>query len=149
MVFDNCEIFSKDGGQYLTAASTLEETEFGFVFLNCKLTGDAPAGKVFLGRPWRIYAQTVFINCEMGEHIRSEGWHNWSKPEAESTTFYAEYSSTGIGTNPKARVPWSHQLSADDAAKYTVENILAGSDNWQPGKTLENKLWPSPHHNKN
>ena len=149
VVFDNCEIFSKDGGQYITAASTLEETEFGFVFLNCKLTGDAPAGKVFLGRPWRIYAQTVFINCEMGEHIRSEGWHNWSKPEAESTTFYAEYSSTGIGTNPKARVPWSHQLSADDAAKYTVENILAGSDNWQPGKTLENKLWPSPHHNKN
>ena len=68
---------------YITAASTPQGEEFGFVFINCKLTANDSATQVYLGRPWRIYAKTVFIDCEMGKHIRPEGWHNWSKPEAE------------------------------------------------------------------
>lgn len=131
-VFENCEIFSKDGGHYITAASTEKESPYGFVFINCELTGDAPARDVYLGRPWRDHAQTVFINTQMGEHIKKEGWHNWSKPHAEKTAFYAEYNSSGPGAAPKERVEWSHQLSAKEAQKYTVDNILKGEDNWDP-----------------
>lgn len=145
-VFENCEIFSKAGGQYITAASTLETVPNGFVFINCKLTGDAPDGKVYLGRPWRIHAKTVFINSEMGKHIRPEGWHNWNKPEAEATAFYAEFGSTGEGAHPNERVSWSKQLTEEEVSKFTLENVLFGSDGWVSGRNLENKLWPSPHH---
>jgi len=130
--FENCEIYSKGPSGYVTAASTNEGTPFGFVFLNCKLTGDSPVSSVYLGRPWRDFAQTVFINTEMGAHIKPEGWHNWSKPHAEKTAFYAEFNSTGQGASPSTRVGWSHQLSAVEAEKYTIQNVLSGADQWDP-----------------
>lgn len=130
-VFEDCEIYAKKGGSYITAASTLEETPYGFVFLNCRLTGNAQANSYYLGRPWRPYAKTVFINSYLGNHIKPEGWHNWSKPEAEKTAFYAEHNSKGPGANPAARVKWSHQLSEEQAQQYTLSNIF---DGWIPGK---------------
>ncbi|GAA4443055.1 hypothetical protein GCM10023188_43510 [Pontibacter saemangeumensis] len=130
-VFENCEIYCKEGGNYITAASTLEETPYGFVFLNCRITGNAPANSYYLGRPWRPYAKTVFINTYMGKQIKPEGWHNWSKPDAEKTSFYAEYNSTGPGANPAKRVKWAHQLTKEAAQEYTLANIFKG---WEPGK---------------
>jgi pectinesterase len=145
-VFDRCIIHSKNGG-YITAASTPKEKEFGFVFLDCKLTGDEvpwtdPANpskaKVWakpnahLGRPWRPYAQVAFIRCEMGDHIKPAGWHNWGKPENETTARYIESGSTGPGANPNGRVPWAKPLSAAEAQAFTVEHILNGIDGWNP-----------------
>lgn len=129
-VFDNCHIHGKRGG-YLTAASTEENTKYGFVFLNCKITADAPEGSIYLGRPWRPYAQTVFINCSMDKSISPKGWHNWNKKEAEQTTLYAEYNSTGTGGKPDARVEWSHQLTKEEANTYTIETIFG---DWNPNK---------------
>ncbi|RAW00044.1 pectinesterase family protein [Pseudochryseolinea flava] len=126
--FDNCTIFCKKSG-YVTAASTLEGQPFGLVFLNCKITGDAPESTFYLGRPWRPFAKTVFINCFLDKQIKPEGWHNWNKPDAEKTSFYAEYKSHGPGAKGD-RVLWAKQLSDDEAAKYTVENVLGGSDGW-------------------
>jgi len=131
-VFEKCEIFSKKGGQYITAASTLEEVPFGFVLIDCKLTGDAPEGTVYLGRPWRPFARTVFLNCELGNHINQAGWHNWNKPEAEATAYYAEYQSTGPGANPKARVSWSHQLKQSDIRTFFFRNIFK---DWIPNES--------------
>jgi pectinesterase len=128
-VFEGCTIFCKSHG-YITAASTLPETKYGMVFLRCKITGDAPEESFYLGRPWRPYAKTVFINCFLDKQIRAEGWHNWNKPDAEKTTLYAEYKSTGPGANEAKRVPWSKQLTDTEAAQYTVHNILGGQDGW-------------------
>lgn len=125
-LFENCEIHSKRNS-YITAASTPQWVAYGYVFKNCRLTAAEGIDKVYLGRPWRDYARTVFINCEMGDHIRPEGWHNWSRPEAEETTFYAEYDSEGAGAANEERVGWSHQLSKEEAAEYTIENIFAGN----------------------
>lgn len=122
-LFENCIIHSKKDS-YITAASTPKDTAFGYVFKNCKLTADENVTKVYLGRPWRPFAKTVYINCEMDKHILPEGWHNWSKPEAEISSFYAEYKCTGEGFLPKTRVPWSHQLSDSEAKNYTIEKIL-------------------------
>lgn len=130
-VFDHCAIHSKKNS-YVTAASTPEGKRFGYVFFNCTLTASPEATKVYLGRPWRNFAKTVFVNCELGSHIRSEGWHNWSKPEAEKTAFYAEYKSTGSGANPATRAPWSYQLTEDEVKRYSVNTILSGSDQWIP-----------------
>lgn len=130
VLFENCIIHSLKNS-YITAASTPEGTAFGFVFKNCKLTAEATATAVYLGRPWRIYAKTAYINCDMGKHIKPEGWENWSKTEAEKNAFYAEYNCTGEGFQPAKRVAWSHQLSKKEAEKYTAENILRDSvPNW-------------------
>jgi len=130
-VFENCTIVSKVNS-YITAASTLPVREFGFVFLNCRLLADSVGRRVYLGRPWRLHAYTAFINCWMGDHIRPEGWHNWSKPEAEKTARYTEYNSTGPGANPSARVSWSRQLTEAEAKNITPRLVLRGSDNWDP-----------------
>ena len=121
--FENCIIHSKKNS-YITAASTPQGLAYGYVFKNCTLTADENTTEVYLGRPWRIYAKTVFLNCKMGSHIRPEGWHNWSKPEAEKTSFYAEFNSTGNGSKPGKRESWSHQLKKSKAKKYTIDNIL-------------------------
>lgn len=122
-VFENCDIVSKKDS-YVTAASTTQGKAFGYVFLNCKLTAIEGVNKVYLGRPWRSFAKTVFINCELGSHILPEGWHNWSKPDAEKTSFYAEYKSRGPGAIVSSRVAWSHQLSAKEAKGYTLKMIF-------------------------
>lgn len=122
-VFEECEIHSKAKG-YITAASTPDSARFGFVFLRCRITGEAPDQSVYLGRPWRPHSNVAFVECNLGKHIRKEGWHNWNKPEAEQTARYAEYASTGDGADPAGRVPWSRQLAAQEAAQYTPLNIL-------------------------
>ena len=120
--FEDCTILCKKDS-YITAASTPQNEEFGYVFRNCQVMHADGVAKVYLGRPWRSYAKTVFINCELGEHIRPEGWHNWNKPYAEETTFYAEYGSKGPGSEG-SRVEWSHVLKKKDLKKYTPENVL-------------------------
>jgi pectinesterase len=128
--FDRCHIHClKDG--YVTAASTPQGTAHGYVFADCRITGRDGVHS-YLGRPWRIYAQTVFLRTEMSGVIRPEGWHNWSKPEAEKTTYYGEFASTGPGTSPATRVPWAHALTAGEAAALTPRNVLAGADHWNP-----------------
>lgn len=122
-LFDHCTIHSKSDS-YITAASTPSDQLFGLVFRNCNLTADVGLTKVFLGRPWRINAKTVFINCKMAGHISSEGWGNWSKSEANKKCYYAEYNCFGEGFQPSKRVVWSHQLKKSEAKKYTIENCM-------------------------
>lgn len=126
--FENCEIYSKKDS-YITAASTQKDALFGYVFKDCKLTAAEGVQKVYLGRPWRMYAKTIFINSEMGGHILPEGWHNWSKPEAENTAFYAEFENSGKGFQPEKRVPWSHQLTKAEAEAYSVKAVLGNFKN--------------------
>lgn len=137
-VFKNCEIFTNnrnsDVNGYITAASTPEGEEYGYVFINCKLTSDAAPNTVYLGRPWRDYAKTVFINCWMGEHIKTAGWHNWNKENAEKNALYAEYNSSGPGAMMDKRVTWAKILKDDEVKMYSIEKVLAGKDNWTPSK---------------
>lgn len=143
--FENCEIASvyselstsncQDGSPlygYVTAASTPEGYPYGYVFESCAFTGTCPDETVYLGRPWRNYAQTVLLNCYLGSHIKKEGFHDWNKPEAHETMFYAEYRNTGKGAVPAKRSPYVKQLSDEEAARYTKEAVLSGEDNWQP-----------------
>ncbi|WP_037348899.1 pectate lyase [Sediminibacter sp. Hel_I_10] len=122
-LFENCQIHSKRDS-FITAASTPKEADFGYVFKDCDLTANDEVTKMYLGRPWRIYAKTVFINCNLGDHILPVGWDNWSKPEAEKTTFYAEFNNSGEGYRPNERVNWSHQLTKSEAKSYTIKTIL-------------------------
>jgi pectinesterase len=122
-VFDQCTIFCKEAG-YVTAPSTNEGTKFGFVFLNCKITGNAPEASFYLGRPWRPYGRSEFISCELGSQIKPEGWHNWGDPEKEKTAWFAEFNNSGPGAAALQRVAWSHQLDAQTVQNYTPAKIL-------------------------
>ena len=146
-VFDRCEIHSKNGG-FVTAASTNESEPFGYVFLDCKLTGDGkpyggpnagqaakPTAGTYLGRPWRPMASTIFVRCDMGPHIKPEGWAEWKDDKGQpKPARYAEYGSTGPGANAGKRVAWSKQLTKEEAEALTTKSLLAGKDGWDPTK---------------
>jgi len=130
-VFDHCTIRSKKNS-FVTAASTPAGQAYGFVFLACKLTADSTlAQKVYLGRPWRPKAKVVYVRCELGSHIVPAGWDNWKNPENEKTAYYAEYRSAGPGANPAGRVPWAHQLTAQEAKQYTLKQVLGDWTEWK------------------
>lgn len=130
-VFDKCEIHSTTDS-YITAANTPKESQFGFVFFNCRLTAEPRVNKVYLGRPWREYANVVFIRCFMGKHIVPEGWHNWDNPEKEKTAFYAEYESKGPGSDTSKRVKWAHNLKKSQVAEFELSKIFKLKSQWLP-----------------
>lgn len=130
-LFEHCEIHSKSNS-YITAASTSKDVKFGYIFKNCELTAGKNVTAVYLGRPWRPYAATLFINCELGKHIRAEGWDNWRNPDNEKTVRYAEFMNRGEGSNTVLRVKWSKQLTSDEAVKISIENIFEEDANWYP-----------------
>ena len=133
-VFDHCEIHSRGDG-YVTAESrTTPDGPGGYVFYQCRLTGENTTKGVYLGRPWRPYSRVVYIDCYMGEHIRPEGWNNWDNAENEKTAWYAEFGSTGPGARIESRVPWAHRLTAAGVAAFRAENFLRGKDHWNPTK---------------
>lgn len=126
--FEGCTIHSKINS-YITAASTPKDVKYGYVFNNCTLTAAEGVDKVFLGRPWRAYAYTLFMNCDLGKHIVPEGWQNWKDyhdPAQEGTVRYQEYNNRGAGANPQQRVAWSKQLSKKEIKEITIENVLNG-----------------------
>ncbi|MES2418207.1 MAG: pectinesterase family protein [Bacteroidota bacterium] len=127
-VFEECEIFCKKEG-YITASSSPDTAKYGYVFINSKVKGDAPENSYYLGRPWRSYAKTVFITCDLGKMIKPAGWDNWGKVSNEKTAFYAEYNNTGPGAYQNERVSWSHQLNEKTIQEYTLAKILMG---WDP-----------------
>lgn len=156
-VFDSSEIkFVGKAGGHVTAASTDSTSEFGYVFLNSRLTRGTSALKssvtvgtwdsswdidanisatnstVDLGRPWRPYANVKYINTWMDAHIKAVGWDNWGNASNEETARYGEYNSTGLGANAKMRFSWTRQLTADEANGFTPQQILAESDGWDP-----------------
>ena len=133
-VFRKCEIFSKNRDKkvngYITAASTPESRQYGYVFMDCQLTGDAGPQSVYLGRPWRKYAKVAFLDCQMGSHIIGEGWNNWRDREKEKTVSYVEYNSSGPGAKRQKRVSWSRCLTSEEASKYQLENIFPENNSW-------------------
>jgi len=125
-VFQNCIIRAK-ANSFITAASTTPGKTFGYVFRDCKIIADSSVDKLYLGRPWRANAKTVFIHCSLPKAIVHEGWNNWGNPENEKTVYYAEYRSTGEGAAPDKRVKWSKQLNDKQAQSYSTGTIFSFS----------------------
>lgn len=126
--FENCDIFCKINS-YITAASTPKDVKYGYVFNNCHVTLAEGVDKMYLGRPWRPYAHTLFMNCDLPKGIREVGWNNWSNKENEKTARYGEYNNRGEGANPSARAEWAPQLTKKEAQKITLQAVLG---DWQP-----------------
>jgi pectinesterase len=139
--FENCDIYCK-GGTSVTAASTAQNIQYGYVFNNCRITG---AGNAItdLGRPWGGYASVTFRNTSMSAAIKAAGWNDWGNAANQSTARFSEYSNSGSGYVPASRPSWVHILTASQATPYTMLNILKANnaspqvtDNWNPLTTI-------------
>lgn len=126
--FEQCHIHSKKNS-HITAASTPQNHAFGFVFDDCVLTGDSSIHSASLGRPWRPYADVIYMHCFIGQQIRAEGWSKWNNQENFQLARFAEYQSYGPGANSVTRVSWSKQLTDEDAKKTTLKTVFG---NWNP-----------------
>ncbi|RVT46344.1 pectin esterase, partial [Rubrivivax albus] len=121
-LFDSCVIYGKKGG-YFTAASTPQQKTFGYVFRNCKFTGNAADGSFYLGRPWRPYAKVLIVNSYLSAIVNKKGWDNWGNAANESTTTFAEFGNTGEGAATTERVSWSKSITADEAKQLNTITI--------------------------
>jgi pectinesterase len=137
-VFDRCRIHSLDRNSspagYVTAPSTTNTNPYGLLFARCRFTSDAPAGSVFLGRPWHpsqdpaAIGQTIIRDSVLGAHIGPAAWSDfgtWPWREAR----FAEYRNVGPGATVSPDRP---QLTKTDAARHTAAAYLRGADDWRP-----------------
>ena len=150
-IFERDELHSNGPGFVTAQSRTSAHQTTGYVILNSRVTSGlepsappmdpgVPGAKssasahasIGLGRPWRPYSRVVYIATELPADLNPAGWNNWSKAANESTAYYAESHSTGPGASPSTRVPWSHQLTSAEAAKFLPAAFLAGSDHWDP-----------------
>ena len=145
-VFDRTEIHSNGPG-YLTAQSRTSPAQTtGYVILDSRVTShfeadsnamgagkqseESAGGEVFLGRPWRSYSRVVYIETELDASVHPQGWSAWKGVPGEPQAYYAEYRDKGPGAAAKMRVPWSHQLTEQEASQYAPRVFLAGQDHW-------------------
>ena len=139
-VFSKCTIKSLTRGSstnngYITAASTYSGNTYGFLFVGSTFTTNAPAGTVYLGRPWHpgsasgYNPQVLYRESTLGAHIHTaQPWTDMSGFSWKDARFY-EYANTGAGATVNSNRP---QMSASTAASYTAAKYLAGSDGWNP-----------------
>ncbi|HEY4302212.1 MAG TPA: pectinesterase family protein [Candidatus Didemnitutus sp.] len=128
--FDHCAIHVRRDG-YITAASTPDHQAYGFVFADCRVTGE-PGVRAYLGRPWRDFAATAFVRTDLGDVIRPEGWHDWNKPQAHTRARYVEFANFGPGAATSHRVGWMRHVESGESARYTPGAVLGATDGWNP-----------------
>ncbi|XP_027363394.1 probable pectinesterase/pectinesterase inhibitor 7 isoform X2 [Abrus precatorius] len=143
-VFQNCNLYPRlpMSGQFnaITAQGRTDPNQnTGTSIHNCTIraAGDLAASigsaSTYLGRPWKNYSRTVYMQNFMDSFIDAAGWREWDGDFALNTLYYAEFDNWGPGSNTTERVTWPgyHLINATDAANFTVSNFLLGND-WLP-----------------
>ncbi|KAI7982607.1 putative pectinesterase/pectinesterase inhibitor 41 [Camellia lanceoleosa] len=153
-VFQNCNMYPREplSGQFnaITAQGRTDPNQnTGISIQNCAiraaddLASSNSTVQTYLGRPWKLYSRTVYMQSFIDSLINPLGWHEWDGDFALNTTYYAEFNNTGPGSDTSGRVTWSgyHIISATDAINFTVSNFLVG-DAWlsQTGVTFTSGL---------
>ncbi|XP_030512042.2 probable pectinesterase/pectinesterase inhibitor 51 [Rhodamnia argentea] len=149
-VFQDCTILvrprqvnpEKGENNAVTASGRTDPAQStGLVFHGCSINGterymelyrsNPKVHKNFLGRPWKEYSRTVFIQCRMEELITREGWMPFRQDFALKTLYYGEYGNSGPGSDLSGRVSWSSRIPAEHLNEYSVQNFIQGTD-WIP-----------------
>lgn len=157
---DNTTLYiNRKSGGYIVAPSHAADVKWGYVFMNCTITapGNPAETDVWLGRPWHNQPKTVFINTTAEVTIPAAGWY---EKMGGLPALWAEYNTMDGDGNPldlsqrrssywkevDGEQVWVHNvknvLTAEEAAQYTVKNVLSGSDNWQPSIITESCAAP-------
>ena len=125
IVLFECSTIHCKADSFITAASTTERNEYGFVFSCCRVTAAEGVTRVYLGRPWKSTARTVWLECEFPAAIRPEGWRDWHDAARKGDVYYAEWRCEGPGADRSGRVAWSRELTDADADVYDNRCIFA------------------------
>lgn len=158
---DTLNIVRKSGG-YIVAPSHGSDVQWGYVFMNNVITAKGVTGvekqpaelnckpsevSVWLGRPWHNNPKTVFINTKMEVTIPATGWY---ETMGGLPAIWADYNSVDGNGNPidlsnrrdtyyrtddngqKVYGTAKNFLTDEEAAQYTVKNVMSGKDQWQP-----------------
>ena len=144
VVFQNCNMYPRlpMNGQFnaITAQGRTDPNQdTGISIHNCTiraaddLAASNGAAATYLGRPWKEYSKTVYMQTSMDSAIDAAGWRAWDGDFALSTLYYAEFNNSGVGSSTDSRVTWPgyHVINATDAANFTVSSFLLGDD-WLP-----------------
>lgn len=153
--FEGCRILAKSKS-YVTAASTTERNRYGYIFHRCHLEALPSVESLYLGRPWKSTARTVWIDCRLDAPVHPEGWHDWHDSARKGSVFYAEAGCRGRGADRSGRVPWSYELTPEARTEYTLEKVFykkTGSeqfyDSWLPSEMPIEELEESLMHYRN
>lgn len=144
VVFQNCNMYPRRplDNQFnaITAQGRTDPNQnTGISIHNCTikaaddLANSINATQTYLGRPWKEYSRTVYMQSFMDSLIDPAGWKEWSGDFALNTTYYAEFSNTGPGSDTTNRVTWPgyHVINDTDAECFTVSSFIEG-DAWLP-----------------
>lgn len=154
-------LINRKSGGYIVAPSHGADVEWGYVFNNCVITapGVPSETSVWLGRPWHNYPKTVFLNTRAEVTIPATGWYetmgglpviwaDWNTTDADGnlldlsqrrdTYYYTDNNGNKVYGTAKNR------LTDEEAAQYTIKNVLSGRDNWMPEIKTESCAVPVP-----
>ncbi|CAK9143271.1 unnamed protein product [Ilex paraguariensis] len=145
VVFQACNITSRMPmpGQFTVITAQSRDTpdeETGISIQNCSIlatqdlysnSSTTTAVKSYLGRPWRVYSRTVYIESYIDDFIAQQGWTEWSGNQGLDTLYYGEYDNSGPGSGTDNRVSWQgyHAMTYDEASNFTVSEFITG-DEW-------------------
>lgn len=144
-IFQNCNLrLRKSPGRTITiaASSRVSNSATGIVFHNCRVTAEPELSqvigthKIYLGRPWRPFARTIYIQNDFDVPIQAQGWLRWeTRPDGADakTVYYREFGNRGIGSATGGRVRWpgARVMGANEASRFTVANLIQGRT-WLP-----------------
>lgn len=131
--FYNCNLINEMSGT-ITAPST-DPSSTGYVFESCTIKGE---GNYNLGRPWQNNPAAYFLNTKMESLASAKGWESMGNLP---TRFYefnsvdAEGKPVDLSTrknSPTSTNTYNPVLTAEEAAEFTLHNVLGSTDSWLP-----------------
>ncbi|KAL9245668.1 hypothetical protein vseg_019293 [Gypsophila vaccaria] len=146
-LFQDCTILvrprlvdpAKGENNAVTASGRIDPAQpTGLVFVGCHISGTDEYMKLwrdnpnvhrnYLGRPWKMYSRTVFIDSTMGPIISPEGWMPFRDDFALSTLYYGEFGNQGPGSDRSKRVNWSSLIPQGHVNAYSAQNFIQSNE---------------------
>ncbi|XP_045810261.1 pectinesterase/pectinesterase inhibitor PPE8B-like [Trifolium pratense] len=144
-VFQSCQILAKQGTlrqkNTITAQGRIdpgESTGFSFQFCNISADYDLKATtETYLGRPWRNFSRTIFMESHLSNVIDPKGWLEMDGTHYSDTSTYCEYSNFGAGAKLDNRVKWPgyYILDEREAQEFSVDKFIEGNL-WLPSSGI-------------
>ena len=131
--FEECTLWMNVRGGWYTAANTPREQPYGMVFHRCSLTGECEEGAAKLGRPWRKYARTLFLACDMDACVSPQGFEDWNE-ERKITDRCGEYGTMGVRADQTPRHPKQKRMTDAENSAVNIPEVLGGYDQWRPDR---------------
>lgn len=151
VVLQNCSIQPRQPGpgqfNTITAQGKTDPNQnTGISIQRCQITPfDNLTATTYLGRPWKDFATTIFMQSYIGDIVDPAGWTQWMPGvDPPNTIFYAEYENLGPGSGINKRIHWpgvKPNVTTEEARRFTVESLIQGSQ-WLPNdsKVYESSL---------